>query len=375
MTQARSGAGAAAFACRVIDWQRVHGRHDLPWQGTRDAYRIWLSEIMLQQTQVSTVLPYYRRFVARFPDVTALAAASEDEVLALWSGLGYYARARNLHRAARAIVQRHGGTFPACFEDIVALPGVGESTAGAIAVFAFGAARPILDGNVKRVLARCFAVEGFPGEPAVARALWALSASLLPAREIEAYTQGLMDLGAGVCTRSRPSCDRCPLSAQCRALAAGRVAALPTPRPKRVLPRRQTTLLVLWHEREVLLEKRPDAGIWGGLWSLPEVTNTDDAARVALTAYGVELGTCLPLPPLKHGFTHYQLDIAPLLCRVTRRVQTLGMPGRAWLPLEAAVRGAIPAPVRVILARLGSAAAEQFGEPGEPQRVDSLLQQ
>jgi A/G-specific adenine glycosylase len=350
------------FARSVIDWQRRSGRHDLPWQGTRDAYRIWLSEIMLQQTQVSTVIPYFQRFTGRFADVAALAAADGDEVLSLWSGLGYYARARNLHRAARDIVSRHGGGFPQRFEDIVALPGVGASTAGAIAVFAFGQTHPILDGNVKRVLARCFGVEGFPGEAGVARALWALSRRLLPPDDIESYTQGLMDLGAGVCTRGRPQCLRCPLSERCVARVSGRIAELPGPRPRRILPRRRATVLVLLHEGSVLLEKRPDAGVWGGLWSFPEIADAHSAAAECLARFGLDLHRVISLPAVSHGFTHYQLTIDPLRCEVARRVPGVNAPGRAWLPLAEAMAGAIPAPVRVILGRLDSVGLQQAGE-------------
>jgi A/G-specific adenine glycosylase len=351
------------FARCVVEWQRCFGRHDLPWQGTRDPYRIWLSEIMLQQTQVATVIPYFRRFTDRFADVAALAAAAEDEVLSLWSGLGYYARARNLHRAARDIVSRHHGEFPRRFEDIVALPGVGASTAGAIAVFAFGQSHPILDGNVKRVLARCFGVEGFPGEAGVAKALWALSERLLPPGDTEAYTQGLMDLGAGVCTRTRPQCSRCPLVGRCVAHRTGRIADLPGPRPRRILPRRRATLLVLLHEGDVLLEKRAATGIWGGLWSFPEVTDAQAVARECLARFGVDVATVQPLPAVEHGFTHYQLTIDPLRCEVARRSPGADAPGRAWLPLAEAMTGAIPAPVRVILGRLASVGLQQAGEP------------
>jgi len=259
------------FARRVIDWQRSHGRSDLPWQGTRDPYAIWLSEIMLQQTQVATVVPYYLRFRARFPDLGSLAAADEDAVLRLWSGLGYYSRARNLHRAAQAVVTQHAGAFPRELADIEALPGIGRSTAAAIAGFAFGARAAILDGNVKRVLARHFAIEGFPGERAVEQRLWQLAESLLPAKDIEPYIQGLMDLGATVCTTRAPQCARCPVRASCAALAQNRVAELPAPRPRRVVPHRRTAMLVLRREGDVLLQKRPAVGVWSRLWCFPEI--------------------------------------------------------------------------------------------------------
>ena len=341
-----------SFSGRVIEWQQASGRHDLPWQRTRDPYRIWLSEIMLQQTQVSAVVPYYGRFLARFPDLARLAAAPEDDVLALWSGLGYYARARNLHSAARAIVQSHAGVFPTAFDDIVALPGIGRSTAGAIAVFAFGARRPILDGNVKRVLARVFGIAGFPGEKKIETAMWAHAAALLPSDNVEAYTQGLMDLGAGICTRGRPRCDECPLHDECVARRENRIAVLPAPRPKRPLPEKYTVMLILRRDRELLLEKRPTAGIWGGLWSFPEIAHLGDAAFALRTRFGAEVMSEGTLPDVHHGFTHYALTITPALLRVTRLEPRAQSPGQAWVTPADAINAAVPAPVREILRRL-----------------------
>ena len=341
-----------SFSGRVIEWQQASGRHDLPWQRTRDPYRIWLSEIMLQQTQVSAVVPYYGRFLARFPDLARLAAAPEDDVLALWSGLGYYARARNLHSAARAIVQIHAGVFPTAFDDIVALPGIGRSTAGAIAVFAFGARRPILDGNVKRVLARVFGIAGFPGEKKIETAMWAHAAALLPSDNVEAYTQGLMDLGAGICTRGRPRCDECPLHDECVARRENRIAVLPAPRPKRPLPEKYTVMLILRRDREVLLEKRPTPGIWGGLWSFPEIAHLGDAAFALRTRFGAEVMSEGTLPDVHHGFTHYALTITPALLRVTRLEPRAQSPGQAWVTPADAINAAVPAPVREILRRL-----------------------
>lgn len=251
------------FSARLIAWQRRHGRHDLPWQ-VADPYRIWLSEIMLQQTQVETVIPYYRRFLERFPDVASLAAARQDEVLALWSGLGYYARARNLHAAARQVIAGHAGVFPGDYASLVDLPGVGRSTAAAIAVFARGERRAILDGNVKRVLCRVFGVEGWPGERAVENRLWALAEALLPKTDIGRYTQGLMDLGATLCRRGRPDCQACPYQDDCLARRQGRIAELPAARPRRGLPEKATRMLVLRHAGALLFEKRPASGIWGG---------------------------------------------------------------------------------------------------------------
>jgi len=338
------------FAPRLVAWQQSHGRHDLPWQ-VADPYAIWLSEIMLQQTQVDTVIPYYHRFLARFPDLVSLAAADEDAVLALWSGLGYYARARNLHAAARKIVAEHGGVFPSGFEAIQTLPGVGRSTAAAIAAFAFGARQPILDGNVKRVFCRLFGVDGWPGERAVEERLWALAWQLLPDDDLTAYTQGLMDLGATVCRRSRPDCPCCPFTDDCVANREGRQSELPTPRPRKALPGRETVMLVLLHAGEVLLEKRPGTGIWGGLWSLPEC-DTEVAAESVTSRLGIEAEGMQALPDLSHSFTHFRLHIRPCLIGVRHRGQAASEPGRLWLPLAEALEAALPTPVRKILASL-----------------------
>ena len=345
------------FAQRIIAWQRRHGRHDLPWQGTREPYAVWLSEIMLQQTQVGTVVPYYQRFRARFPDVASLAAADEDEVLRLWSGLGYYSRARNLHRAAQRVVEKHGGDFPRELADIEALPGIGRSTAAAIAGFAFGARAAILDGNVKRVLARHFAVDGYPGERAVEQRLWQLAESLLPVDGIERYIQGLMDLGATVCTLHAPQCERCPVRATCAALAQNRVAALPAPRPRRAVPHRRTVMLVLRRGDDVLLQKRPAAGVWGGLWCFPEIGADDDPVRIAGQTYGCEVGPVERLGPLRHGFTHFTLDIEPVVGRVKRVVPRAAQPGVMWLALEDAIGAAVPVPVRKLLRAFGGQGA------------------
>ena len=332
----------ADFARSLIRWQKSTGRHDLPWQqkGRADPYRVWLSEIMLQQTQVATVIPYYRRFLDRFPDLARLAAAPTEGVMALWSGLGYYARARNLQRAAQAIVATHGGRFPHRIEDIEALPGIGRSTAAAIAVFAFGARAAILDGNVKRVLARVFGIDGFPGVKAVEARLWMLAESLLPERDLVAYTQGLMDLGATLCTRSKPRCGDCPLAARCVALREGRVAELPTPRAKRAVPQRSVRVLVLLNRGRVLLERRPPRGIWGGLLSLPELPDGKLPQRYI---------DAVPLPVVRHAFTHFRLDILPLVAKVSRCNTA---PEGVWLGLKEIDAAPLPAPVRKILESL-----------------------
>jgi len=342
----------SSFSARLLAWYRSHGRHDLPWQGTRDAYRIWVAEIMLQQTQVAAVIPYYQRFLERFPDIAALAGAAQDEVLQLWSGLGYYSRARNLQRAAQLVARRHGGVFPRTLGEIEALPGIGRSTAAAIAAFAYGTRAAILDGNVKRVLARHFVVAGFPGDKRVEQRLWQLAQEQLPSRNIGPYTQALMDLGATLCTRARPACTRCPLAQSCQALASAHVSDFPAPRPSKALPTRATHMLLLVRKRELLLEKRPPSGIWGGLWSLPEI---DDAARARAhcrTHYGCSIAAPQALEPLAHGFTHFKLQILPLLCRVEKIAPGAGETGQVWLSLKKAHGAAIPVPVRKLVERL-----------------------
>lgn len=342
-----------SFASRVIHWQQQHGRHALPWQSgrtKRDPYRIWLSEIMLQQTQVAAVIPYFERFVARFPDLSALAAAHEDQVLALWSGLGYYSRARNLHAAARILVGHHAGNFPDTPDAIAQLPGVGRSTAAAVAALAFGRRCAILDGNVRRVLARHAGVAGWPGERKVETMLWQLAESRLPHTRIEAYTQGMMDLGALVCTRSRPACAACPLSADCIARIQGRTAELPTPRPKKSLPERQVQMLLLLDRGELLLEKRPARGIWGGLWSLPELPLDQDPASHCRARFGLSVQAQQALPQHIHSFTHFRLRIHPLRLQLAPRRGDA--PGHVWLHPADAINAALPAPVRKLVAAL-----------------------
>lgn len=357
----------ADFAPRLIAWQRTHGRHDLPWQRSRDPYRIWLSEIMLQQTQVCTVIPYYSRFLARFPHVHALAAAAADDVMALWSGLGYYTRARNLHRCAQVVVAQHDGAFPQTVEALALLPGIGRSTAAAIAAFSFGVRSPILDGNVKRVLARIFGIDGFPGDRRVEAAMWRLAESLLPASDagddvprtaapvepIVAYTQGLMDLGATLCVRGRPDCARCPFAHGCVANLTGRQRELPVARPKKVVPTRRTMMLVLRCADHVLLEKRPPTGIWGGLWSLPEAPNVEGLATRAARLGGAPV-TLAPLAPFAHTFTHFRLEIEPRLAQVVGEPHNAAVADAdtAWVRLDAIDGYGLPSPVRKLLGAL-----------------------
>jgi A/G-specific adenine glycosylase len=337
------------FAASVIAWQARSGRNDLPWQGTRDPYRIWLSEIMLQQTQVATVIPYYLRFLERFPDVRSLAEAAQDEVLALWSGLGYYSRGRNLHLAARKVMQAGLAAFPCDRAALESLPGVGRSTASAIAVFATGAREAILDGNVKRVLARHFGVEGDPADSRVSKRLWALAESLLPARNNERYTQGLMDLGATVCTRTKPLCGLCPLAAACVARREQRTHELPGRRPRKAVPHRNTVMLILRRGAQVLLEQRPPAGIWGGLWAMPQFDTVDSALEACRARYGCEVAGHRELAALEHGFTHYSLTIRPLLCESPAGGARAAEPGARWMERKHALESAIPAPVRTLL--------------------------
>lgn len=337
------------FAARIIAWQRQHGRHDLPWQRSRDPYRIWLSEVMLQQTQVASVIPYYERFVEAFADLRALAAAPIERVLALWSGLGYYRRAQHLHRAAGIIVRDFGGEFPRDAGAIASLPGIGRSTAAAIAAFAFGTRGAILDGNVKRVLARHRGVEGFPGHPAVERVLWGLADQALPKAEIEVYTQALMDLGATVCLRSRPRCNACPVSADCRARIDKRVHELPTPRPAKAIPHRAVQMLMIEAAGEVLFEKRPDSGVWGGLWSLPELGLDEDVPAACRVRYDVEIMGVEALSPIEHAFTHYRLTIHPVRVTVHPPGFKAQAPGYLWLTPADALGAALPAPVKRLL--------------------------
>lgn len=342
------------FAERVLAWFDAHGRKDLPWRGA-GAYRVWVSEIMLQQTQVQTVIPYYERFVARFPDVVALADADVDSVLSHWSGLGYYARARNLHRAARIVCDDHGGVFPASSEALVALPGIGRSTAGAILALAHGVRAPILDGNVKRVLARHEAVAGWPGATAVADALWRTAEDRTPVRRVADYTQAMMDLGSTLCTRSRPACENCPVAFDCAARKLGAVDEYPGRRPARDKPRRETTMVLAVRGSALYMERRPPAGIWGGLWSLPEVAGdaVGDWCRRVLDDSGAG---CESWDPLRHSFSHFDLDIHPVVVRVAGASRRVAEGGDAtWYELDRAPPGGIAAPVRALIERLKKA--------------------
>lgn len=301
------------FAEYVLTWFEENGRHDLPWQRERTRYAVWVSEIMLQQTQVATVIPYFERFIQRFPDVSTLAASPQDEVLHHWSGLGYYARARNLHRAACELMDSHGGEFPGDIGLVEALPGIGRSTAGAILSLALGQRHPILDGNVKRVLARHAAVPGWPGKAAVQRELWQLAETRTPLHRVADYNQAMMDLGATLCTRTSPGCDRCPVAGDCKARLSDRQADFPGRRKTREIPVRETRMLLLRDpDGRVLLEQRPAQGVWGGLWSLPEQPLSADPFAWCADRGLKVAGEGRQLPSRRHTFSHFHLDINPL---------------------------------------------------------------
>lgn len=336
------------FQQQLLAWFDHHGRKDLPWQRPITPYRVWLSEIMLQQTQVVTVIPYFERFVERFPDVEALAAASVDEVLRYWSGLGYYARARNLHKAARIIADTCA--FPDTLEALSALPGIGRSTAGAILSIAFKQSQPILDGNVKRVLARFYAVKGWPGDAAVNKQLWQLSEQCTPRQRVGDYTQAIMDLGATVCTRTRPACLVCPLQTGCAAWVRGETAAYPASKPSKALPVKQKIFLLLHNaEGEVLLEKRPPAGIWGGLWSLPEFDGIDDALNWCRD-HGMTVAGPTVQPVRRHSFSHYHLDFTPLSVQAGQSAQTkIADSQTIWYKSSRNSAVALAAPIKQLL--------------------------
>ncbi|MDJ0793568.1 MAG: A/G-specific adenine glycosylase [Woeseiaceae bacterium] len=340
------------FATRLLEWFAVHGRKDLPWQQPKDAYRTWVSEIMLQQTQVQTVIPYFERFMKRFPNVVTLADAAQDEVLQHWSGLGYYARARNLHKAAQQVRDEHGGIFPATLEGVMALPGVGRSTAGAILSLAFDQRHPILDGNVKRVLARHEAIEGWPGTTAVAKRLWEIAEDNTPQQDVAAYTQAIMDLGATLCTRSKPTCELCPVAADCVARGAGTVTVFPGRKPKKDKPLRATTMVIAKHDGHVYLERRPESGIWGGLWSLPEIEG-DDAASWCRERLALDIDDVESWGLLRHSFSHYDLDIRPIVVRVTAPLSKVAdNTGATWHRLDNELPGGMAAPVNKLLDKL-----------------------
>ena len=354
-----------SFSARLLDWYDHHGRKTLPWQQHKDPYRVWVSEIMLQQTQVTAVIPYYQKFMQRFTDIPSLAAATSDEVMHHWAGLGYYARARNLHKAAKLIVDNHSGEFPQNIDDVIALPGIGRSTAGAILAFCFAQHQPILDGNVKRVLTRMFALEGYPGVRKVELELWQIATRLTPAQRVGDYTQAIMDLGATLCVRSKPQCTRCPMQVDCVANLAGTQSLYPGRKPKKVKPVRATVMVVAVNpDGHILIEKRQSTGIWGGLWSLPEIqVENPDAknleqswAAFAQSRHLAPVAKITLLEKMQHGFSHYDLDIQPIYIRVsnTEGIAVQDTDQRLWFDPENPQQIGLPAVVTRLLENLAN---------------------
>jgi A/G-specific adenine glycosylase len=347
------------FAQRLLDWFALHGRHTLPWQINPTPYRVWVSEVMLQQTQVGTVIPYYERFMARFPDIQSLASAPLDEVLHLWTGLGYYARARNLRACAQVLAAQFGGEFPARIDQVMELPGIGRSTAGAILALSRGERHPILDGNVKRVLARVFGIAGDPSSKAVLEILWAQAEACTPADSAAAYTQAIMDLGATVCTRARPACTVCPMNAICVAAREGRQAELPGRKPRRTRPSREATLLIAQSGSNgctaVLVERRPASGLWGGLWSPPQFENETDALAWCERELAVAARDPQVLAPIDHAFTHFDLRLNPLIVRCEPNLSVRDGGDRLWYALETPPRIGLPQPIHQLFERLRTA--------------------
>jgi len=351
------------LAKKLLRWFEQDGRKDLPWQQNPTPYRVWISEIMLQQTQVAAVIPYYARFMAAFPDLAALAKAELDDVLHHWSGLGYYARARNLHKAANIIQRDSAGEFPLEYDDVVALPGIGRSTAGAILALSRGQHHPILDGNVKRVLARFHAVAGWPGQTAVARELWSHAADHTPVANVAAYTQAIMDLGATVCKRSQPKCSLCPLNAECAAHKLGVESDYPGRRPARVRPLKKTQMLLLHSGSAVYLQRRPSSGIWGGLWSLPELEVQEDAVswcRETLHVVAVEQNQW---QSLRHSFSHFDLDIKPMAVRIDKVSSTVAdSEDTIWYEFQSPQLVGMAAPVTGLIEKLKKEVLSQCPE-------------
>ena len=341
------------FAGDLLAWHSREGRHDLPWQHPRSAYRVWVSEIMLQQTQVRTAIPYFENFISRFPGLRELAQASEQEVMQAWAGLGYYSRARNLHKAASICMDSHGGDLPRGFDALTALPGIGRSTAGAILSQAHGDRYAIVDGNVKRVLTRFFAIQDDTASAAVGRQLWTLAESLLPQTRMADYSQAIMDLGATVCTRSHPACPRCPLATHCKAWQSDSVARFPQRKATKKIPQRESFMLILLNSAgEILLERRPAEGIWGGLHSLPEAGDAD-AASILAGKFIKRDKQAQALEPVEHAFSHYRLHIRPLLWRAcTQKPRIADNDAVRWVARSQLGEYGLPAPIKKILMSL-----------------------
>lgn len=345
----------ATFSTRIIQWYDNFGRKQLPWQQNKTPYKVWISEIMLQQTQVATVIPYFEKFIARFPDIETLAKAEQDEVLHHWTGLGYYARARNLHKAAQTMLEKFDGEFPTDFDEVLALPGIGRSTAGAVLSLSLGLNFAILDGNVKRVLARHGAIEGWPGKKAVEQSLWQMTEELTPAKDIQKYNQAMMDIGATVCTRSKPNCAACPVAIDCKAQLSGRQTEFPGKKPKKAIPEKSAWLLVLEQDQHVHLEKRPPAGIWGGLWCFPQF-NTRKELDTYIVDKQLKVNSQQDLLGFRHTFSHFHLDIQPVLVRVSEFSdnQIMEQAATVWYNLPHPPKVGLAAATERVLADLGS---------------------
>ncbi len=342
------------FSSRLLKWYRVKGRHDLPWQKNPTPYRVWVSEIMLQQTQVKTVIPYYREFMRQYPNVKRLANARLDDVLHLWSGLGYYARARNLHKAAKHIMEIRHGRFPTDLGEVMALPGIGRSTAGAILSLSKGQRHPILDGNVKRVMTRHQGINGWTGEKKVEETLWQLADAFTPNQHVSDYTQAIMDLGATLCTRSKPACEFCPVKKDCYAYQHNQQSQLPTSRPRKTLPVRQAIFTIINNSRgEILLKRRPPSGIWGGLWSLPECPLDADITKWIEQNFGSKVTSVHEKPTLRHTFSHFHLDIQPVQVEVSSNSSGIKDSGEIyWYKPDDKLNKGIAAPVAKLLQEL-----------------------
>ncbi|MFA7554323.1 MAG: A/G-specific adenine glycosylase [Spongiibacteraceae bacterium] len=342
------------ISSRVLHWFDQFGRKHLPWQQNINPYRVWVSEIMLQQTQVSTVIPYFQQFMNNFPTVHDLAAASDDQVMHLWTGLGYYSRARNLHKTAKIICNDHGGNFPNNVAQLTELPGIGRSTAGAITSIAFQLPAAILDGNVKRVLARHRAIAGWPGQSAVLKTLWEFAEAQTPNTRVADYSQAMMDLGATLCTRSKPACPECPLNADCLAFEQGRQTDFPGKKPKKVLPVRTTRMLMIRNpDGELLLEKRPPSGIWGGLWVFPQLAIDEDAEQYCLDQFGQKPLHSDHWQPYRHTFSHYHLDISPVVLQLAQASANIMEADRQlWYNLQQPVAIGLAAPTKKLMSKL-----------------------
>lgn len=353
MTESPTTLTPRQFQRTVLAWYDEHGRKDLPWQKKINPYRVWISEIMLQQTQVSTVIPYFERFMQRFPDVVTLAAAPSDEVLHHWTGLGYYARARNLHKASKQVVAEFSGKFPKDIESLMSLPGIGRSTAGAIASISMQLRAPILDGNVKRVLSRFYAISGWPGERAVEQQLWRVAEELTPNDRLRDYTQVMMDLGATLCTRSKPRCGECPLQKQCVARSNATQSEYPGRKPKKAIPVRSTVMLLLENASgDFLLEQRPPSGLWGGLWCPPQIDNHDDI-EPTLKSLNLKGDKVIALAPFRHTFSHFHLDITPIRIRVRPNAKSVAdSPQQRWISANNPGRLGLAAPIKKLLTQL-----------------------